>query len=101
MYKCAYVDNSGEVCEQCIKGYYLGSEDKKCSLIENCAISEDENKCNKCVNSHCLDVKNNVCVNNGKILDENIKIYYKCIKTNEDGNKCEECVDGFELKEEG
>ena len=101
LYKCAYADNSGEVCEQCIKGYYLGSEDKKCSLIENCDISEDENKCNKCVNSHCLDVKNNVCVNNGKILDENIKIYYKCIKTNEDGNKCEECVDGFELKEEG
>ena len=101
LYKCAYSDVSGEFCEQYIKGYFLGREDKKCSLIEDCAISEDENKCIKCSSLFCYDVNKNACIDNEKIWDENIKIYFKCNKTNELGNKCEECVDGFEVGEEG
>ena len=101
LYKCAYSDNYGEFCEQCIKGYYLGYEDKKCTLIESCAISEDENTCIKCSNLYCLDVKHQQCVENDKIIDENIKFYFKCNKTNEEGDKCQECNYGFDLQEEG
>jgi len=100
LYKCAYSDN-GEICEQCIQGYYLGREDKRCSLIEDCAISEDENNCIKCGTLYCLDVKKQKCVDNDKIFDENIKYYFKCNKTNEEGNKCEECNEGFEVGEDG
>ena len=101
LYKCAFSDEFGENCEQCIQGYYLGRDDKKCSLIDNCAVSEYENKCIKCSSLYCLDVKNQTCVDNDKIFDENIKIYFKCNKTNEEGTKCEECVEGFQLIEEG
>ena len=101
LYKCAYSDESGEFCEKCIQGYYLGREDNKCSLIENCAISEDEDKCIKCNNLYCLDTNQQKCVDNEKIWDINIKFYLNCNKTNEEGNKCEECIEGFELGEEG
>ena len=101
LYKCAFSDKTGESCEQCIEGYYLGREDKKCSLIEDCAISQDESTCIKCGVLYCLDLKNQKCIDNEKINDENVKIYFKCNRTNEEGTKCEECVEGYEVGEEG
>ena len=100
-YKCAFTDFKGENCIKCIEGYYLGGEDHKCSLIENCAISENENKCIKCNNGYCFDTKNGICINNEKIVDINKKFYFSCIKTNKEGNACEECIGGFKLNEEG
>ena len=100
-YKCAYTDYKGENCTKCIEGYYLGNEDKKCSLIENCAISENENKCIKCQKGFCLDAKNGICINNEKIDDIKKKIYFACNKTNKKGRECEQCLDGYELNEEG
>ena len=100
-YKCAFTDFKGENCTKCIEGYYLGGEDHKCSLIENCAISENENKCIKCNNGYCFDTKNGICINNEKIVDINKKFYFSCIKTNKEGNACEECIGGFKLNEEG
>ena len=100
-YKCAFTDYKGENCTKCIEGYYLGSEDKKCGLIKGCSIYENENKCVKCDNGYCFDVKNNNCVNNEKIDNENIKIYFACNRTNKEGLSCEECIEGYEVNEEG
>ena len=100
-YKCAHTDYKGENCTKCIEGYYIGGEDHKCSLIENCAISKNENQCIKCNNGFCLDAKNGICVNNKKIDDINIKIYYACNQTNKEGTSCEQCIEGYELNEEG
>ena len=101
LYKCAYSDDNGELCDVCIDGYYLGSEDRKCSLIENCKKSENEYICLECEDYYCLDVKNQKCIDNGFLEDENIKIYFACKRTNEKGTLCEECIDGYEINEEG
>ena len=101
LYKCAYGDETNEGCEKCVEGYFVGREDKKCSLIEDCAISKDEFTCIKCAAVYCLDVKEQKCVDNEKIEDENVLIYFKCNRTNEEGTECEECVEGFEVGEEG
>ena len=100
-YKCAYSDDYGEFCDVCIDGYYSGSEDKKCSLIENCKKSENENTCIECDEYYCLDVKNQKCIDNDILYDENIKIFFACIRTNEEGTKCETCIEGYKVNEEG
>ena len=101
LYKCAYSDDYGELCDVCIDDYYLGSEDKKCSLIENCKKSENESICLECDEYYCLDVKKQKCIENDFLEDENIKIYFACIRTNEKGTACKECIEGYEINEEG
>jgi len=100
-YKCSKTDYYGKECFKCIEGYYLGSEDRKCSKIENCKISENENKCIECSNYYCLDVKNQKCMKNNYLYNENEKIFMNCNKTNEKGDRCEECLDGYEVGHEG
>ena len=53
-YKCAISDIFGEKCMTCIDNYYLGAIDNKCSTIEGCEISENENKCKQCYDNYYL-----------------------------------------------
>ena len=99
-YKCALSDYNSEYCRLCIDGYYLG-EDNKCSLIDFCKESLDENTCIECEDYYCLDLKNGTCVENDYIYDENIKYYFACIRTNKEGTKCEKCVEGYEVGKDG
>ncbi len=107
-YKCAKTDQEGEVCEECIEGFNLGSEDLICSSVQDCALSENSEKCLKCEMWYCLDVKQNICVYgdaidsdfDGKIEEEN-KLYYKCVKTNDEGTACDECQEGYDLGKNG
>ena len=46
-------DISGEYCEVCEKGYYLGTEDNICTPTFGCAASEN-GVCKKCKYSFCL-----------------------------------------------
>ena len=96
-YKCAFTDEKGEYCSQCVDGYYLGSEDKKCTLVDNCKISENENKCSECDDLFCLDAKTGNCVNNDFLHDTSKKLYFACKKTNNEGTECEQCIDGYKL----
>ena len=100
LYKCRYAEKE-EQCLKCIDGYYLGSEDKKCTLIANCKISENENSCLECDDYYCLDRGSGKCVRNDFLDDENIKTFFACKKTNEKGTECEQCIDGYEINEEG
>ena len=100
-YKCAYGDSEIELCLECIDGYYLGILDNKCTLNDNCRISEDENTCIECDENYCLDVKKGNCIKNDIIANEDSKFYYACNRTNNEGTECAECIDGFNLGKDG
>ena len=100
-YKCEISNDQGDQCEVCLNGYFIGSEDKRCSLVENCSVSENEKNCIKCIDYFCLDVKKGICVSNKLIKNESDKIYFACNKTDEEGLKCVECLDGYEVGEKG
>jgi hypothetical protein len=100
-YKCAFGYTEEGYCNECIEGYYIGSLDMKCSLIEDCRISENENTCIECDEYLCLDVKKGICVLNYYIEKEEDIIYVNCIKTNKEGTACETCMEGYEVGEGG
>ena len=93
-YKCSRV--YAGICNECEEGYFFGYGDYKCSKIEFCLKSQDENTCIQCRPNYCLDGKTHICVNN-KIINENIN-YYRCLNTNEEG-LCEECENDMILKD--
>ena len=101
-YKCAFSDYYGERCTQCIDDYYLGYLDDKCSTIEGCDKSENENKCLVCDEYYyCLNLKDHKCYTNEEITDEKTKFYYHCNNTNAEGTLCASCMEGYELNEQG
>ena len=42
-----------------------------------------------------------MCFDNQFLYDENEKIYIKCNRTNEEGTACDQCIEGYELGDEG
>jgi len=100
-YKCRLSDTTGTHCVGCEDGYFIGYKDNKCSKIDGCDMSESEDKCVECDERHCLNVKNGQCYSNEKIKKEEEKLYYRCVKTNEEGTKCAVCLDEYELSENG
>ena len=100
-YKCAKTYSGLDMCSECVKGYYLGYKDHKCSKIEGCDVSENENKCLECNENYCLDLKTGNCEYNQRIDDDEKKIYFRCNRTNKEGTACEICLDGYEVNENG
>ena len=100
-YKCAISDSKGETCVKCIDNYYIGYLDYKCTTIEGCDLSENENKCLECDEDYCLNLKDNRCYTNEYIIDESKKYYFNCKRTNSEGNKCSICMEDFVLNENG
>ena len=97
-YKCEISDSNNEDCYKCIEGYYLSNKNKKCSKIKGCNILDNENKCIECEDNYCLDINSGKCESSKEVVIEEKKFYYRCKKTNQNGNACEECEDGFEIK---
>ena len=97
-YKCAMTDSYGRVCSDCVKGYFLGYKYHRCSFILGCVLQENDDKCIECNSFKCLDVKTGKCEDNN---NKDIKKYYKCKKTNEEGTACAECLEGMSLDEDG
>lgn len=100
-YNCEYTDYNGKKCDKCKIGYYLSSGDEKCISVSNCKYSKNENECNVCDDTYCLDVKRKLCVDNDILRDGIQNIYIACNKTNEEGDKCELCLNGYEVNEDG
>ena len=100
-YKCAYSDYKGEKCAQCIDDYYLGYIDDKCTTIDGCDLSENENKCLECDEYYTLNLKDNRCYPNDEIDSEENKFYFRCNRTNKEGTKCEICLEDYVLNENG
>ena len=102
LYKCQKSNENVTLCDICEENYYLGSKDLKCTKINGCAISENENKCTECDNDYCLDLNKGICINNLNLPEnENEKIYYHCNKTNTEGTECASCKDDFLIIENG
>ena len=98
-YKCGVMSELGNYCIVCDEDYFLGYIDHKCTTIEGCDISENENKCLKCDSDYyCFDAKTGRCEINDQIISEEKLFYYKCNITNKEGNACEICMEGYELK---
>ena len=97
LYKCILYDETEKKCLKCEKDYHIGIIDKKCNNIEYCENSEDGNKCLQCDKSHCLDINKGICQINYKVLSEDNKFYYRCNQTNEKGNECQICNEGYDL----
>ena len=96
LYKCAISNQNGTLCDLCQENYYLGLKDLKCTKIEGCAISENENKCIECKINYCLDVKKGICINNYyEPESDDKKIYYACNKTNDEGTECALCKNEY------
>ena len=41
------------------------------------------------------------CIDKTKVINEEKMYYYKWNRTNEEGNKCEKCINGYSLNEKG
>ena len=100
-YKCSESDENVEYCVDCIEPYFLGIDDDLCSLVEACAKIENEFRCAECIEFYCLDVNKGICIDNDIIENETFIIYFACEFTNKEGNKCEKCLEGYEVGEEG
>ena len=101
-YKCEKTEYQNmNRCSKCIKNYYLGYKDNKCTNINGCILSDEENNCIECDYYHCLDIKNKSCEYNYKINNEEKKYYYRCKVTNEEGTGCQICIDNYTLNENG
>ena len=98
-YKCIYTSDDGDHCIACSEGYFIGYIDHKCTTMEGCDISENEYKCLKCdFDFYCFDSKTGRCEINDAIISEEKQFYFKCNKTNQEGNSCEICLNGYELE---
>ena len=100
-YKCEMTTMDGKQCFQCIDGYYTGLKDFKCTEAYVCLYSDDEHICQECRYDYCLNKKNGKCYKNYEINNEEEKVYYKCLKTNDEGTSCVECADNFKVGENG
>ena len=100
-YGCEETDRNGEYCNICISGFYHVEKYNKCSEIEGCEIQTEEKKCLECKERFVLNKKNGNCEINYKIINEEKKFYFRCNKTNEEGTKCEVCLNGLDLEKNG
>ena len=101
-YKCERTDSLGRFCVNCIENYYLSPENLRCSIINGCEITnEDDTKCLECNIHYALNLKTGKCEDNDIIEYEEKKYYYRCNKTNEEGTACGICMEGFTLNENG
>ena len=89
-YKCQVSNDNGEECAFCVKDYFIGRLDKKCSLIQGCLKSLDEGVCLKCDKDFCLD-NNGYCVDNYEIKEIDKKYIYRCSELNKNGDECLKC----------
>ena len=101
LYKCALASEDGDSCIECVQNYYFGIEDKKCVNTDGCLFSDENHVCSKCDEGWCLNMKDSLCYYNDEIKEEKDKIFYKCIKTNEEGTACAVCEPPYQVGENG
>ena len=96
-------DEGQKVCDKCESPYYLGDDDLRCTLVQDCAVSsEDSTTCLKCGSGTCLNRRLNKCQINYYLDDEeDNSVCYFCLDTSNDGTKCETCEEDFIPSEKG
>ena len=89
---CEEISTLNGTCKKCLNGYYLTSEDNRCTKTGNCSESIYE-KCIKCQKGYYLDMKEEKC----KEQKENL-MYCKEVL---DGINCNVCEDNYYFDQEG
>ena len=100
-YKCTETDEESKYCAECIETYFLGEQDYMCSKVEGCAVVQNEFRCSVCSDNYCLDENKGICIENDKVENDTYKIYFACNYTNEEGTACQQCLNGYEVNDEG
>ena len=119
---CKKIDTNIGICQECNQGFYSSTDNKKCTITENCYESTF-GVCNKCNNGFYLDKLTQKCLKqegafehcreslDGKTCDVCDEDYYFdeehiCYGTNycairEDNLKCKQCINGYYLSSSG
>ena len=99
-YKCQISNFKGDLCQFCIDGYILGKTDFKCTKIEGCIKSQNENTCLECDDGYCLD---NVgkCIINYEDIEDRKMFYYRCKLLEKSEDKCKICENNIIPNKEG
>ena len=100
-YKCSMTDFNATYCARCIDNYNLGEIDHKCTLLKGCELVNEDGKCIECDEDYCLDINLGICEYNYEIKNKEKKFYFRCIRTNKEGNACEICDNRFILSNNG
>ena len=90
---CAEIDFYKGICNKCNDGFFLNSEDKKCTNTKNCKKSSF-GICNYCEERYYLDKNDNNLCKEKKFLLNNCK-------NTLDGKNCNECQNNFYFSEDG
>ena len=99
-YKCK-ISLDGKECFECIEGYHYGLTDHKCTEAYVCLYSDEDHICQECRDDYCLNKKDGKCYKNYERYDVEEKVYYKCLKTDDEGTNCAQCADNFKVGENG
>ena len=84
-YKCQISNFKGDLCQFCANDYFLGKSDFKCTKVEGCISSINENTCLECDEDYCLNNEGKFILNYDQIKIDKIR-YYRCkfLEKNED-----------------
>ena len=92
---CKY-SNFYDECIECEENYYFNRKNKSCILAEknfvNCKYSSDGENCEICKDDFYLNKKDYSCYSNKEIGK-----FYKCSKSDNYGDYCVSCIDGYFL----
>ena len=94
--KC--VISNGYYCIECLDDYFVSYIDNKCTMTQDCDLVGEENQCILCSDTYCLDGKSGMCIDNDFIVDVEKLFYFRCNKTNNESTACENCLEGYELR---
>ena len=99
-YKCSNVIKNSKgikVCNGCESPYYLTEKDLKCVTIPGCSEAYASSEiCKECISGLCYNIKNQTCQQNSYIdEEEDNEVCYRCVRTIEDGTKCDKCDEGY------
>ena len=89
---CEKINTVDGICENCFDGYFLNSEDKKCTKTENCKESIFD-KCILCDKGYYLDKRE------GKCKEQKGNMLY--CKEAIDDESCNICEDNYFFDDEG
>ena len=92
--KCIYSRNNE--CNECEDGFYYDCFDRLCKEstgnFENCKINAyfEQTQCFACKDNYCLNQSQYLCEDNTQPGP-----YYKCQASNNKGDLCQICIDGY------
>ena len=84
-------------CQECENNYYYDKKSKKCKLwdeiFNGCKYGHEDKGCERCKDDYYLNKTEKICYNNN--LNDS---FYKCATTDDNGELCASCINGYTLR---